>query len=117
MTIRNIVENLPAHPVFGPSGYLDLTIENIVAGDLMSDILVSVHTDVLLVTSLATEQAVRSADMIGARAILLVNDKLPHPAMKTLAEDCDLALLATPMPMYEACLTLGYLGNRYENPL
>jgi len=117
MTLRTIIENLPAHPVFGPQGYLDHPVGVIVAGDLMSDMLLSVYSDALLVTSLATEQAVRTADMIGACAILLVNDKLPHPQMKALAEECGIAVLATPQPMYEACTALAFLKNCHEDKL
>jgi len=107
--ITSIVENLPAHVVYGAPAYQTLDLRTILAGDLMSDILVSVYTDALIVTSLATEQTVRSADIVGARAILLVNDKLPLPSMKKLAEQCDITLLATPMPMFESCVTLGFL--------
>ena len=109
MTIRDIVENLPAHVVCGPAGCADLRITRVIAGDLMSDILVSVDSDALLVTSLATEQTVRSADMVGSPAILLVNDKLPLPSMKALADECGITLLATPMPLFESCVTLGWL--------
>lgn len=113
MTLCDIVDTLPAHVVYGAPGYRETRIDKILAGDLMSDILVSVETDVLLVTSLATEQTVRSADMIGATVILLVNDKLPLQSMKTLAEECGITLLATPMPMYESCAALGRM-RRYD---
>ena len=114
MTIKDIVENLPACVVTGPEGYQDLSVGEIVAGDLMSDILVSVETDALIVTSLASEQTVRSADIVGARAIILVNDKLPLPSMKKLAEEAGITLLETPMPMFETCVTLGVLRNYNE---
>ncbi len=115
MTVRDIVENLPAHVVTGSDGYRDLEIGKVLAGDMMSDMLVSLDSDALLVTSLATEQTVRCADMIGASVILLVNDKLPLPEMKTIAEDCGITILATPMPMYESCLTLGFLQSTRHN--
>jgi hypothetical protein len=111
VTLRQIIENLPAHVVYGVAGFQDSQITTVLAGDLMSDMLVSVETDALIVTSLATEQAVRSADVIGASAILLVNDKLPLPSMRNLAMECDITLLATPMPMYETCVTLGFLRS------
>lgn len=114
MNVTEIVENLPAHVVYGAPGYQNLEIGRIIAGDLMSDILVTVENDALLVTSLATEQAIRCADMIGATAILLVNDKLPLPGMKVLAEDCGITLLATPMPMYESCVALGRFSELDE---
>ncbi len=114
MTISDIIDTLPAHVVYGAPGFQELKIGKIVAGDLMSDILVSVETDVLLVTSLATEQTIRSADIVGAPVILLVNDKLPLPSMKILAEQCGITLLATPMPMFESCVTLGFLEAHNE---
>jgi hypothetical protein len=109
VTVKDIVGTLPAHVVTGPSGYQDFPIAAIVAGDLMSDILVSVETDILIVTSLATDQAIRSADIVGARAVLLVNDKLPLPSMKALARAVGITLLATPLPMFESCIALGLL--------
>lgn len=114
MTIKDIVENLPACVVTGPEGYQDLIVGDIVAGDLMSDILVSIEPDALIVTSLATDQTVRSADIVGSRAILLVNDKLPLPSMKNLAEDAGITLLETAMPMFETCVTLGLLRSCHE---
>lgn len=110
MTIRDLVENLPAHIVCGPDGYQDQNYESVLAGDLMSDILVSVEPGALLVTSLATEQAIRSANMVGSPAVLLVNDKLPSPGMRDLAIDLEITLFATPLPMYEACVAIARLG-------
>jgi len=115
VTVRDIVENLPAHVVYGPPGFIDRAVHQVIAGDLMSDMLLSVEGEALMVTSLATEQTVRSADLIGASAILLVNDKLPTIEMKRLAAECEITLLATPMPMFESCTTLGFLQNsRHE---
>jgi len=111
VTIADIVANIPAHLVYGAPGWKDITIDKVVAGDLMSDILVTVETDMLLVTSLATDQAVRSADMVGSLAVLLVNDKLPTQGMRALAEDSGITLLATPMPLFETCVKLGSILN------
>ena len=114
MTVTSIVENLPAHLVYGAPGWHEINLHTVIATDLMSDVLVSVDDAALLVTSLATEQTVRSADLVGAIAILLVNDKLPTHEMKTLAESCGITVLATPMPMYESCITLGFLQQQDE---
>jgi hypothetical protein len=106
VTIRDIVETLPAYVACGQQGYQDMTPGKIVAGDIMSDLLVSVETDIFLVTSLATDQTIRSADLMGATTVMLVNDKLPTPGMKALAIECGIALMSTPLPMYEACIAL-----------
>lgn len=109
LTINEIVDTLPAHIVHAANSVHSIEINEIVAGDLMSDILVSVGSNELLVTGLATEQAVRTADIIGAAAVLLVNDKLPTESMRSLAVESDITLLATPLPMYEACVVLANL--------
>ncbi len=111
LSMYDIIENLPAHIVHGSNDYQDIVVEDIVAGDLMSDILVASEAPYLLVTSLATSQTVRTADIVGAKAILLVNDKLPSQEMKDLAEKTDITLLATPLPMYEACVSLSILNS------
>jgi hypothetical protein len=112
ITICDIVEMLPAHLVYAPEGVRGIKIDKIIAGDLMSDILVSIDEHYLLVTSLATEQAIRTADIVSAAAVLLVNDKLPAAGMKAQAADSAIALLATPLPMFEACAALSALQAR-----
>ena len=103
MTVQTLIENLPASIVYLPARSAEIEFTEVIAGDLMSDILVSQKHDYLLVTGLGTEQAIRTADVSGAVAVLLVNEKLPSVKMKELAEDCDIPLLATALPMFEAC--------------
>lgn len=111
LSIHSIVENLPAHIVHSSIDYQNIVIENIIAGDLMSDILVGVESPCLIITSLATSQVIRTGDIVGASAILLVNDKLPSREMKDLAEKSDITLLATPLPLYEACASLSVINT------
>ncbi len=111
LSMYDIIENLPAHIVYGSDNFQDIVIDKIVAGDLMSDILVATEAPHLLVTSLATGQTLRTADIVGAKAILLVNDKLPTTDMKELAQKTNITLLATPLPMYEACASLSMLSS------
>lgn len=109
MTFSEIIENLPAHLVNKSSDFLEISIRNVVASDLMSDVLVTDFEDTLVVTSLASEQTLRTADIVGARGVLLVNDKLPQLAMKNLAEKQDITVMSTPLSMFEACVALGFL--------
>jgi hypothetical protein len=109
ITISDLAEMLPAHLVYAPANTRNIQINKIIAGDLMSDVLVTIDQNYLLVTSLATDQAIRTADIAGAAAVLLVNDKLPTAAMKALAAESGIPLLATPLPMYEVCVALGAL--------
>jgi hypothetical protein len=109
MTFADIVEYLPAHLVHRSADFPGAALKHVVASDLMSDVLVNDFDDMVIVTSLASEQTVRTADMVGARGVVLVNDKTPQPAMKALAVQQDLTVLSTPLSMFEACVALGRL--------
>ena len=50
---------------------------HVVAADLMSDVLTMDLERPLLLTSLATEQALRTAHVVGAVAVLVANSKTP----------------------------------------
>lgn len=114
MTFIEIIEQLPAHLVNSSDDFSDIELRHIVASDLMSDVLVADFEDVLIVTSLTSEQTVRTADIVGARGVLLVNDKIPQPSLKKLAEQQNITVLSTPLSMFEACVALGrILGSDY----
>lgn len=111
ISILEIIENLPAHIVHPSTNIHEIEVSKVLAGDLMSDFLVSTDSVNLLITGLATEQTVRTADILGAEAILLVNDKLPSDNMKKIAAEIDITVLATPLPLYEACAEIDKLLN------
>lgn len=116
MTFPDLVEKLPAHVVNRASNFMETSVLQVFAGDLMSDVLVTDFEDLLIVTSLASEQVVRTADIVGAKGVLLVNDKDPPLVMKQLAEKQDLNLLSTPLSMYEACVGLnGIFNSLYQS--
>jgi len=82
-------------------------VQAVVASDLMSDVLVVTREDFLLVTSLASDQMIRTADLVGAAGVVLVNGKKPPASALKLAGELGIALIATPLPKYEACLAIG----------
>lgn len=109
MNFVDILEQLPAHIVCKSSDFPGRPLRHVVASDLMSDVLVADFEDFVIVTSLASEQTVRTADIVGARGVILVNDKTPQAAMKALAVQQDITVLSTPLSMFEACVALGRL--------
>ena len=113
-TIIDLIQNLPAYVVHAEEDSLQNEIQSVVAADLMSDVLVSVDVPCVLVTSLATEQVIRTCDISGIQTVLLVNDKLPSHAMKSLAKEVGITLLASPQPMYEACVNIHLLKSFSE---
>jgi hypothetical protein len=70
--------------------------------DLMSDALRFAREDTLLITGLTNPQAIRTAEMVGARAVLFVRAKLPPQETIALAQETGIVLLATRYTMYEA---------------
>lgn len=86
-------------------------VENVTAGDLMSEVLVFDKENLLLVTSLNSEQVLRTANVVDALGVVLVNGKKPNPTMIKLAEELGIALLSTPKSLFDTCVSLHYLIN------
>jgi predicted transcriptional regulator len=90
--------------------HLDAEVSSCFAADLMSDVLRFAAPHGLLITGLATIQAVRTADVADCRAIMLVNSKRPAPDTLDLARLHGMPILVTPHPMFEACSMLATAG-------
>ena len=84
---------------------------HVVAADLMSDVLTMDLERPLLLTSLATEQAVRTAHVVGAVAVLVANGKTPPPEMVALARKLDVPLARTALSKFDAAVALGRTLN------
>ena len=80
---------------------------NVVASDLMSDVLMTDADCPLLVTSLVSDQSIRTAHVVGAVGVLIVNGKLPPPEMAKLAETLHIPLARTALSKFRACVALG----------
>ena len=109
MLLRDIVEGLECRVCIAPEGSMDRIVANVVAGDLMSEVLVNDGDHSLLITALNSEQVIRTGDIVDASAVLLVNGKRPQEQVKELAEECGIAVLSTPLSMYIACAMIHQL--------
>ncbi len=74
-----------------------------VSSGLMSDVLTTEETEILLISSLSTTQVVRTADMVGANAILLCCGKQVSTDTLSLAQELNITLLSTENPVFETC--------------
>lgn len=83
----------------------------IVASSLMSDILTTDEEDILLLSNLNTAQVVRTADMIGASAIMIACGKPVPQDTLDLARELDICLICTDYPVFETCVSLAPLFN------
>ena len=103
MTIKDIAGKLEASIHYKSSCLDSCEIEHIAASDLMSEVLVAEEENLLLITALNTEQTLRTAHIVDAVGVLLVNGKIPQPGMIKLAEEFDLSLLTTDDSMFQTC--------------
>ncbi len=104
ITVRSILPALQATLLV--EEHVDRPFGRVVANDLMSDVLMVDDEDILLITSLASDQAVRTAQVIGAVAVVLVNGKEPPPSMVALARSLPMTLASSPLTKYEACIAV-----------
>ena len=86
--------------------------------DMMSDVLAYVKNQAVLLTGLVNAQVIRTAEMMDMICIVFVRSKRPSQDMLELARESGIAVLTTPLRMYEACGKLymsGLKGNGETN--
>jgi serine/threonine-protein kinase RsbT len=103
--IRMIKDVLEASIIEGEDR-LDATVEHIYASDLMSDVLAFGRPDSILLTGLATQQAVISAHMAEFKGVVFIRGKKPKDGSGEFAKDNQLVLLSTELDMYDACIRI-----------
>ncbi|NLI54003.1 MAG: hypothetical protein GX417_06690 [Clostridiales bacterium] len=112
MKIREIASLLGADVLCGEQ-MLDDEVQSACGSDMMSDVLAFVKDQGVLVTGLVNPQVIRTAMMMDMRCVVFVRSKRPTPEMVDLAQEHNIAVLASTSRMYEACgkLYAGGLGN------
>jgi anti-sigma regulatory factor (Ser/Thr protein kinase) len=103
--IETIKEVLGAEVLEG-GDQLDLSVEHVYASDLMSDVLAFGKPDSILLTGLATQQAIISAHMAEFKGVVLIRGKRPKDGAEKFARDNQLVLLTTELDMYDACVKI-----------
>ena len=105
MTIADVVIILKGKFIAG-----DVTspraVGAVVANDLMSDVLLTDADDALLLTSLASDQAIRTAHIVGAVGVVIHNAKPLSETMIKVANDLAIPLVSSPLSKYDACVAL-----------
>mgnify|MGYP001586734736 CR=1 FL=1 len=102
MKLRDIRQMLEAEIISGEER-LDVEIERAGASDLMSDVLAFGKPGLLLITGLSNAQSVRTASIIGAKAIVYVRGKRPDKEGADLAVEKKIPILSTKFLMYRTC--------------
>ena len=102
MVLRDIVDILKGGILCG-SDLLDMEVQSGCGCDLMSDVLAFIKSDALLLTGLTNRQVIRTAEMADIKAICFVRGKHPSKEVVDMAEEKDIPLLTTTLPLFEAC--------------
>jgi serine/threonine-protein kinase RsbT len=103
MTLKDIERLLEAEVVGGGEARLETEVASACGSDLMSDVLAFGRPGKILLTGLTNVQSVRTADIIGAPAVIYVRGKRPDEECLSLASLKGIPLLSTRKMMYEAC--------------
>ena len=80
---------------------------HVVSSDLMSDVLMMDLDRPLLLTSLVSDQSLRTANVVGAAGVLIANNKTPPPDMLKLAAELGIPLARTALAKFDAAVALG----------
>ncbi len=110
MNIAEVRQVLKAQVLCGEE-WLNREVAAVCASDLLSDVLAFTSGQTLLLTGLTNSQVIRTAELSDLIGIVFVNGKKPAPDMLPFAVAKGIPLLATTLPMYEAC------GLLYQNGL
>jgi predicted transcriptional regulator len=109
MKLESVREILDCQVIVG-QGQLDKEVFVGCGADLMSDVLAFIKPSALLLTGLTNVQVVRTAEIAEVPAIVFVRGKFPSPQAIELAEEKEIVLMATNLPLYESCGRLYHCG-------
>ena len=109
MRWTDIIRELEGDVIYRGTDFERDEVRNIIASDLMSDVLTTDAHAPLLITALASEQTLRTADLIDAAGVVVVRGKTLPDTMKNLARELNLTLVRTRFSQFQACLRLGRL--------
>lgn len=112
MKFNDITKVLDCAVHYKSKSYDTGEILHVAAGDLMSEVLVVDEEGVIIVTALTSDQVVRTADIVGALGIIIVNGKSPQEEARRLAVSCDVTLLSTRHSLFSTCCLLGKILER-----
>jgi hypothetical protein len=103
MLLSDVSALLGCEAMGDDASWPQLDIEACFAADLMSEVLAFCPPRALLLTGLASVQAVHTADLADLTAVVFVNDTRPAPAVIALAAERGIPLFRTKLGMFAAC--------------
>jgi hypothetical protein len=124
MKLHDIVKKYDCR-VYTKDLLVDKEIHFAFCSDLMSDALIIMNSvkderildHSILITGLATQQSIRTAEMLDVNVVLLVRGKIPSDKVVQLAIESDIILIATDYTMFNTSgmmYTDGIKGIKYN---
>ncbi|ERP31742.1 hypothetical protein [Chitinivibrio alkaliphilus] len=101
MRVREIEELPMIQARHVPASLADETVGEIMVTELMSDVLTMDHENLLLITSLCSEQALTTANIIDAVGVIITSGKEIPPKLQSMAETCHISLWTTTLRNYQ----------------
>ncbi len=111
MKLKEILE-LSSGKILCGEDHLEDEVDFAFASDMMSDVLTLLEDNILLITGLSNNQAVRTAVMSDIRNIVIARNKIPSKDMIDMAKEFDISIITTPYSMYRLS---GLLFNKGLN--
>jgi hypothetical protein len=111
MTVADAVTLLEGQFFTGEEN-AELEVASACGADLMSDVMAFVKDRVLLLTGLVNSQVIRTAELLDIHAIIFVRGKIPGRDMIEMAEESNIILGGTKLPMFISCGKLYEAGLR-----
>jgi len=111
LKIEEIIKVIECKVITGEK-YLDKDFTQVLAADLMSDVLAYTDPGAILLTGLRNVQSVITSHVAEVRAIVYVRGKVPDSEAIKLAEQKKIPLLSSRLSMFEACGRLFEKGLR-----
>ena len=102
MTVKQIAQAIDGVIVCGES-FENKEIATACGSDMMSDVMAFYHERGLLLTGLVNIQVIRTASLLDLDGICFVRGKKPTEEMMQLAEENNLFIIETELPMFPAC--------------
>lgn len=110
MKIRLIQQALNAKVIEGNDS-LDDEVDHVYASDLMSDVLAFGKPNSILLTGLASQQAIISAHMAEFNGVVLIRGKSIKDGAESFAKENNIVLLTTDYDMYDACIRINSINS------
>lgn len=93
INLKTLIDSVPAQAVYKNSRFDKISVSKILVTKMMSKVLACEDEHFLLVTSLCSDQVLRTADIVGIEVVIITCGRKITDSIIELAKEFDIALL------------------------